>query len=62
MSAATRLPPGRRPAGGLTKQDVTEHQRRRILAAMAEVVAAKGYAATTVRDVITAAAVSRATF
>lgn len=62
MSAAQRLPAGRRSVDGLSAGQVAEHQRRRILAAMAEVVAAKGYPATTVADVIAAAGVSRATF
>ncbi|HEV7192524.1 MAG TPA: TetR/AcrR family transcriptional regulator [Jatrophihabitantaceae bacterium] len=59
---AARLAGGRRGAGGLTPQQVTEHQRGRILLAMAEAVAAKGYPAVSVGDVIAAAGVSRATF
>lgn len=58
----TRLAPGRRAAHGLTSDQVAENQRRRILTAMADAVAEKGFAATTVGDVITRAAVSRATF
>jgi AcrR family transcriptional regulator len=46
----------------LTKTEVAQHQRARILSAMAQVVAAKGYPDTTVADVIAAAGVSRATF
>jgi AcrR family transcriptional regulator len=42
--------------------DVASSQRARLLAAMATVVAAKGYAATTVADVVSAAGVSRSTF
>jgi len=39
-----------------------EHQRARLLEAMAQVVATKGYTATTVSDVVRAARVSRSTF
>jgi AcrR family transcriptional regulator len=60
--ANTQLAGGRRAPDGLTKQQVGEHQRRRILVAMAETVAAKGYPAVSVGDVITTAGVSRATF
>jgi AcrR family transcriptional regulator len=42
--------------------DVASSQRARLLAAMATVVARKGYAATTVADVVSAAGVSRSTF
>ncbi len=42
--------------------DITSSQRQRLLAAMASVVAEKGYAATTVADVVSAAGVSRSTF
>ena len=42
--------------------DVASSQRTRLLAAMATVVAEKGYAATTVADVVSAAGVSRSTF
>jgi AcrR family transcriptional regulator len=42
--------------------DVASSQRTRLLDAMATVVAEKGYAATTVADVVTAAGVSRSTF
>lgn len=59
---AARLAGGRRAPDGLTKQQVADHQRRRILLAMAEAVAAKGYVAVSVGDVIAAAGVSRATF
>src|SRR5439155_260785 len=47
---------------GMTAVDVASSQRARLLAAMANVVAAKGYAATTVADVVSAAGVSRSTF
>jgi AcrR family transcriptional regulator len=42
--------------------DVASSQRQRLLAAMASVVAQRGYAATTVADVVRAAGVSRSTF
>jgi AcrR family transcriptional regulator len=42
--------------------DIASSQRARLLAAMATVVAEKGYAATTVADVVSAAGVSRSTF
>ena len=42
--------------------DVASSQRTRLLAAMATVVAEKGYAATTVADVVSTAGVSRSTF
>jgi AcrR family transcriptional regulator len=41
---------------------VAESQRARLLAAMSAVVADRGYAATTVADVVSAAGVSRSTF
>jgi len=42
--------------------DVASDQRARLLAAMATVVADRGYAATTVADVVRTAGVSRSTF
>ena len=42
--------------------DIASSQRSRLLAAMATVVAEKGYAATTVADVVGAAGVCRSTF
>jgi AcrR family transcriptional regulator len=42
--------------------DIASSQRARLLAAMANVVASKGYAATTVTDVVRTAGVSRSTF
>jgi AcrR family transcriptional regulator len=42
--------------------DVASDQRARLLAAMGTVVAEKGYAATTVADVVRTAGVSRSTF
>jgi AcrR family transcriptional regulator len=46
----------------LTRDEVLASQRGRMIAAMAETVAAKGYAATTVADVVARAGVSRKTF
>jgi AcrR family transcriptional regulator len=54
-----RLPSGRH---GLTPQMVRASQRGRLLAAMVQVVTDKGYAATTVADVVERAGVSRRTF
>ena len=53
------LPRGRHAA---PREVVWESQRGRLLAAMAEVVASKGYGAVAVRDVIARAGVSRRTF
>jgi AcrR family transcriptional regulator len=46
----------------LARDDVLASQRARMLDAMAETVAEKGYAATTVGDVVAGAGVSRKTF
>lgn len=54
-----RLPRGRH---GLPRETVVRAQRERMLRAMAETMAGKGYVATTVADVIRAARVSRETF
>lgn len=54
-----RLPRGRH---GLSREAVTESQRRRIHQAMIEVVSERGYPDTRVVDVIRAAGVSRKTF
>ena len=62
MTAPVQLPAGRRSAGGLTKDEVASIQRERLLQAMADAVAAKGYAQVAVADVIAGAGVSRATF
>ena len=53
------LPRGRH---GLTREQVVQSQRERIFRAMAEVMAQKGYVATSVADVLRAAKVSRETF
>ena len=57
--APARLPRGRH---GLSREEVVESQRSRLLLAMADAVAEKGYAATAVADVIARAGVSRETF
>jgi AcrR family transcriptional regulator len=57
--ARTRLPSGRHR---LTREDVVASQRGRLIEAMVEAVAERGYAATTVADVVERAAVSRKTF
>jgi AcrR family transcriptional regulator len=70
MNATTRRPPARQrpaplPRGGrhpLTQQAVAQSQRARMFLAVMHAVADKGYAATTVADVIAAAGVSRRTF
>lgn len=54
-----RLPSGRH---GIPREEVERSQRERLLRAMLACVAEKGYAATTVADVIAAAGVSRTTF
>jgi AcrR family transcriptional regulator len=56
---ASQLPRGRHE---LTREAVAASQRKRLLDAVAEAVAAKGYAGTTVADVVSHAAVSRRTF
>jgi AcrR family transcriptional regulator len=53
------LPRGRHR---LSRQEVYESQRGRMLDALAEAVAAKGYAATTIADIVGRAGVSRTTF
>jgi AcrR family transcriptional regulator len=58
-ATANRLPSGRH---GLTRETVVASQRGRLIDAMVEVVAEKGYAATTVADVVERAGVSRRTF
>src|SRR5919112_619662 len=58
-AAPSRLPSGRH---GLTREAVVASQRARLIDAMAAVVAEKGYAATTVADVVERAGVSRRTF
>lgn len=59
MSAATRLPRGRH---SLSREQVARSQRERLVGAMAEVMAGKGYARTSVADILRVAGVSRETF
>jgi AcrR family transcriptional regulator len=54
-----RLPHGRH---GLSRQEVLDSQRGRMLEAIAVSVSSKGYAATTIADVAAGAKVSRRTF
>jgi AcrR family transcriptional regulator len=54
-----RLPSGRHR---LTREAVVESQRGRLVYAIAQVVAEKGYAAATVADIVDRASVSRSTF
>jgi AcrR family transcriptional regulator len=54
-----QLPRGRHE---FTREAVAASQRKRLLEGVAEAVAEKGYAATTIGDVVRAAAVSRRTF
>ncbi len=58
-SADHRLPPGRH---GIAPALVREDQRWRLLGACARLVAERGYAGVTVRALVEAAAVSKATF
>ncbi|MCK9247530.1 MAG: TetR/AcrR family transcriptional regulator [Solirubrobacteraceae bacterium] len=57
--APARLPRGRH---GLSRDEVERSQRGRILFAMADAMAEKGYGATSVADVLRGAGVSRQTF
>jgi AcrR family transcriptional regulator len=58
-SAPRRLPRGRH---ALAPEDVARDQRERLLAAVPGVVAERGYEATSVADIVKAAAVSRNAF
>jgi AcrR family transcriptional regulator len=57
--AGERLPPGRH---GISREEVERNQRERMIAAMAELAAERGFAKVRVADVIARAHVSRATF
>lgn len=59
QSAIRALPRG---PHGLTRDEIVASQRTRLLQAAIEAVAARGYAATAVADIITRAGVSRRTF
>lgn len=58
-SRVVRLPPGRH---GLSRDEVAESQRERLLNAAVEAIVEQGYEATTIGQLIEAAAVSRRTF
>jgi len=55
----SRLPPGRH---GLPREFVVHNQHERLIAGLAEAVAEKGFANTTIADITRHAAVSRRTF
>jgi len=58
-SASSRLPAGRH---GLPREFVLQNQRERIVTALVDTVAERGYNATTVADITKSASVSRRTF
>jgi AcrR family transcriptional regulator len=58
-SAAPRLPAGRH---GLPREFIAQNQRERIITALVDTVAERGYNATTVANITKAASVSRRTF
>lgn len=58
MGRSPRLPPGKH---GLTREQVAADQRSRIFRAIVALVAERGYAATTMKDVVRVAHVSRIT-
>jgi AcrR family transcriptional regulator len=64
LPGGTDGPPERLPRGrhGLAPSVVARSQRNRLIAGTAEVMAAKGYANTTVADIVSAAGVSRDVF
>jgi AcrR family transcriptional regulator len=53
------MPPGRHP---LPREFITQHQRARIIAALAEETVEKGYRAVTVADIVRRAGIARNTF
>jgi AcrR family transcriptional regulator len=57
-----KLRPGVRGPGGLSREEVREHQRRRLYEAMVEIAVTCGYPATTIKAVCALAGVSRQTF
>jgi AcrR family transcriptional regulator len=61
VSAPTtqRLPRGRH---GMSREDVADSQRERLVAATARVTSERGYEATTVADILTASGVGRESF
>jgi AcrR family transcriptional regulator len=59
MATSPRLPAGRH---GLPREFIVQNQRERIITALVDTVAERGYNATTVADITKAASVSRRTF
>lgn len=53
------MPPGRHP---LSREFITQHQRARIIAALAEETVQRGYRAVTVADIVSRAGIARNTF
>ncbi len=53
------MPPGRHP---LPREFITQHQRARIIAALAEETVEKGYRSVTVADIVRQAGIARNTF
>jgi AcrR family transcriptional regulator len=58
-STTMRPPPGRQQ---LSREFITQHQRARIIAALAEETVARGYRAVTVADIVRRAGIARNTF
>lgn len=58
-STTMRPPPGRQR---LSREFITQHQRARIIAALAEETVARGYRAVTVADIVRRAGIARNTF
>jgi AcrR family transcriptional regulator len=58
-ASTMRPPPGRQP---LSKEFIAQHQRARIIAALAEETVASGYRAVTVADIVRRAGIARNTF
>jgi AcrR family transcriptional regulator len=59
QASTMRPPPGRHP---LPKEFIAQHQRARIIAALAEETVDKGYRAVTVADIVRRAGIARNTF
>ncbi|HEY7456573.1 MAG TPA: TetR/AcrR family transcriptional regulator [Solirubrobacterales bacterium] len=59
VASSPRLPAGRH---GLPREFIVQNQRERIVTALVDTVAQRGYNATTVADITKAASVSRRTF
>ncbi len=62
--AGSRRADGKLPTGrhGLSPEEVKASQKQRLMDAMAELCASKGYHATTIAELVTRAGVSRATY